>query len=144
VEHRGQPTVILVKTVKGYGVPGAGGAGKNTTHQLKKLAVEIEREPNLAPEEITKRQLAAALRQFRDRFELPFNDDQLGDVPVYKPSDDSPEMRYLRDRRNALGGTQPFRNPEFRPSPAPSRKAFEGLYKASAKARSTTPAWVGP
>jgi pyruvate dehydrogenase E1 component len=142
VEHKGQPTVILVKTIKGYGVPGAGGAGKNTTHQLKKLAVEIERDPDMAPEEIAERQLVAALRQFRDRFDLPFSDEQLADVPFYKPPDDSPEMRYLRDRRKALGGEQPFRCTEFKPSPPPDRKAFEGLYKASTKPQSTTLAWV--
>ncbi len=144
VEHKGRPTVILVKTVKGYGVPGAGGAGKNTTHQLKKLAVEIEREPNMAPEEISKRQMIAALRQFRDRFELPFTDNQLGDVPFFRPDDTSPEMKYLRERRRILGGAQPFRNNTFVPSPAPERKSFEKLYEAAVKAegQSTTLAWV--
>src|SRR4029079_9818124 len=144
VEHKGQPTVILVKTVKGYGVPGAGGAGKNTTHQLKKLAVEIERDPDMAPEEIAKKQMVAALRQFRDRFELPFTDDQLGDVPFFRPDAKTPEMRYLHERRKALGGTQPFRNNVFVPSPAPERKSFEGLYKASTPGQppSTTRAWV--
>jgi pyruvate dehydrogenase E1 component len=144
VEHKGQPTVILVKTVKGYGVPGAGGEGKNTTHQLKKLAVEIEREPNMAPDEISKRKMIAALRQFRDRFELPFTDNQLGEVPLYRPPADSPEMRYMRSRRAALGGPQPFRNNHFVPSPAPERKSFEKLYEAAVKAegQSTTLAWV--
>ncbi|MBY0512386.1 MAG: pyruvate dehydrogenase (acetyl-transferring), homodimeric type [Gemmataceae bacterium] len=144
VNHKGQPTVILVKTVKGYGVPGAGGEGKNTTHQLKKLSVEIERDPDLAPEEIGKRQMIAALRQFRDRFELPFTDDQLADVPLYRPADDSPEMQYVRERRKVLGGAQPFRNTDFHPCKPPQRKAFEGLYKASTggKAESTTLAWV--
>jgi pyruvate dehydrogenase E1 component len=144
VAHKGQPTVILVKTVKGYGVPGAGGEGKNTTHQLKKLSVEIERDPDLAPEEIGNRQMIAALRQFRDRFELPFTDEQLADVPLYRPADDSPEMKYIRERRKALGGAQPFRNNHFTPSTPPERKAFEGLYKGSSagKAESTTLAWV--
>jgi pyruvate dehydrogenase E1 component len=144
VEHKGQPTVILVKTVKGYGVPGTGGAGKNTTHQLKKLAVDIERDPDMAPEEIAKKQMVAALRQFRDRFELPFTDDQLGDVPFYRPTENSPEMRYLRGQRQALGGVQPFRNNAFVPSPAPQRKSFEGLYRASTPGQppSTTRAWV--
>ncbi|HSQ57936.1 MAG TPA: pyruvate dehydrogenase (acetyl-transferring), homodimeric type [Gemmata sp.] len=144
VEHKGQPTVILIKTVKGYGVPGTGGAGKNTTHQLKKLAVEIERDPDMAPEEISKRQMVAALRQFRDRFELPFTDDHLGDVPFYRPSESSPELRYLRERRKALGGEQPFRNNEFVPSTPPQRKSFEKLYEATVKAEghSTTLAWV--
>jgi pyruvate dehydrogenase E1 component len=142
VEHRGRPTVILVKTVKGYGVPGAGGAGKNTTHQLKKLAVEIEATPEMGADEITRRQMVAALRQFRDRFSLPFTDAQLGDVPFYKPDDSAPEMKYLRDRRRALGGFQPFRNTDFVPSPAPDRKAYEALYPATTKPRSTTLAWV--
>jgi pyruvate dehydrogenase E1 component len=142
VEHRGAPTVILVKTVKGYGVPGTGGEGKNTTHQLKKLAVDIEREPDMAPEEISARQMTAALRQFRDRFDLPFTDEQLGEVPFYRPPEDSAEMKYLRERRKALGGFQPFRCTEFRPSKPPARQAFEGLYRASAKPQSTTLAWV--
>lgn len=143
-EFKGRPTVLLIKTVKGYGVPGTGGAGKNTTHQLKKLAVEIEKEPNLAPEEFTKRQMVAALRQFRDRFELPFTDDQLGDVPFFRPADDTLEMKYVRERRRTLGGEQPFRNNEFVPSPAPDRKVFEGLYKGTpaGKGQSTTLAWV--
>ncbi|HEV3440840.1 MAG TPA: pyruvate dehydrogenase (acetyl-transferring), homodimeric type [Gemmata sp.] len=144
VDHKGQPTVILVKTVKGYGVPGAGGEGKNTTHQLKKLAVEIEREPNMAPDEISKRQMIAALRQFRDRFELPFTDNQLGEVPFYRPPTDSPEMRYLRARRTALGGAQPFRNNKFVPAPSAERKSFEKLYEPAVKVegQSTTLAWV--
>jgi pyruvate dehydrogenase E1 component len=143
-EHKGRPTVILVKTVKGYGVPGAGGAGKNTTHQLKKLAVEIEREPGMAPDEISKRQMIAALRQFRDRFELPFTDSQLGDVPFFRPAENSSEMKYLRERRRILGGAQPFRNNALVPSPAPERKSFEKLYEAAVKAegQSTTLAWV--
>ncbi len=141
-EHAGQPTVILVKTIKGYGVPGDGGQGKFTTHQLKKLAVQIEAEPNIAPEEKAKKQMSAALRQFRDRFELPFTDDQLGEVPFYKPADDSPEAKYLHDRRKKLGGYQPFRNNKFVPSPAPLRDSFKGLYNAATKPRSTTLAWV--
>ncbi|MCS6863601.1 MAG: pyruvate dehydrogenase (acetyl-transferring), homodimeric type [Gemmataceae bacterium] len=143
-EHKGQPTVILVKTVKGYGIPGAGGAGKNTTHQLKKLAVEIEREPGMPPEELSKRQMLAALRQIRDRFELPISDQQLADVPFYRPPDDSPEMRYFFERRKALGGPQPFRNNTFTPCTPPERKSFEKLYEAAVKAegQSTTLAWV--
>lgn len=143
VEHKGQPTVILVKTIKGYGVPGDGGQGKFTTHQLKKLAVQIEAEPGLAPEEIQKRQMTAALRQFRDRFHLPFTDDDLGEVPFYRPADNSDEMKYLHDRRAKLGGYQPFRNSEFIPCKPPERKLFERLYQAtSGKQQSTTLAWV--
>ena len=141
-EHKGQPTVILVKTIKGYGVPGDGGQGKFTTHQLKKLAVQIEAEPDLAPEEIQKRQMTAALRQFRDRFHLPFTDDELGDVPFYRPAEDSAEMKYLHDRRGKLGGYQPFRNADFTPCTPPDRGTFEGLFRATTKPRSTTLAWV--
>jgi pyruvate dehydrogenase E1 component len=144
VEHEGQPTVILVKTVKGYGMPGEGGEGKNTTHQQKKLAAPIEADPTLTPEDKAKKQQFAALRLFRDRFGLPFSDSQLADVPFYKPPADSPEMRYFRDRRAALGGAQPFRNTHFVPCTPPERKAFEGLYKATlaGKGQSTTLAWV--
>lgn len=144
VEHRGQPTVILVKTVKGYGIPGDGGEGKNTTHQLKKLVGPIEADPTLSPEEKSKKQTLAALRLFRDRFEIPFTDYQLGDVPFYKFADDSPEMKYLRARRTALGGPQPFRNTKFVPCQPPERKNFERLYGATVagKSQSTTLAWV--
>jgi pyruvate dehydrogenase E1 component len=145
VEHKGAPTVILAKTVKGYGIPGEGGEGKNTTHQLKKLAVKIEAEPNLAPDEMAKRQMMAGLRLFRDRFQLPFTDEQMQDVPLFKPADDSQEMKYLRQRRQALGGHQPFRNTEFKPCQAPDHKTFERLYGATpaGKGQSTTLAWVG-
>ncbi|HEY2784068.1 MAG TPA: pyruvate dehydrogenase (acetyl-transferring), homodimeric type [Fimbriiglobus sp.] len=141
-EHEGQPTVILVKTVKGYGMPGEGGEGKNTTHQQKKLVAPIENDPTLSPEEKAKKQQLAALKLFRDRFGLPFTDAQLNEVPFYKPAADSPEMRYFRDRRTALGGPQPFRNTTFVPCAPPDRKYFEGLYKATTKSRSTTLAWV--
>jgi pyruvate dehydrogenase E1 component len=142
VEHKGQPTVILVKTVKGYGIPGDGGEGKNTTHQLKMLAAPIERDPNLTEEQKKAKRLTAALRMFRDRFELPFNDDQLADIPFYKPAENSPEMKYLKDRRAALGGPQPSRNNAFKPCSPPDRKSFERLYAATIKPRSTTLAWV--
>jgi len=142
VEHKGQPTVILVKTVKGYGIPGDGGEGKNTTHQLKMLAAPIERDPNLSDDEKKAKRLTAALCMFRDRFHLPFTDAQLVDAPFYKPDENSPEMKYLRDRRAALGGPQPSRNNTFTPCKPPERKAFERLYPATIKPRSTTLAWV--
>ncbi|MBP3956249.1 pyruvate dehydrogenase (acetyl-transferring), homodimeric type [Gemmata sp. G18] len=144
-EHKAQPTVILVKTVKGYGIPGDGGQGKFTTHQLKKLAVQIEAVPDMKPEEKSKRQTLAALRQFRERFELPaLSDEQLETIPFYRPPADSPEAKYLKARRDALGGPQPFRNNEFVPCQPPERKSFERLYGATVegKTASTTFAWV--
>src|SRR5262245_13941684 len=124
-EHKGQPTVLLVKTVKGYGMPGEGGEGKNTTHQQKKLAAE-------------------ALREFRDRFAIPLSDEQLEKVPFYRPPEDSSEMKYLRERRSALGGTQPFRNTDFSPCVPPKPESFARLHQGtpSGKGQSTTLAWV--
>jgi len=87
--HAGQPTVILAKTIKGYGM-GEAGEGQNITHQQKKMGAD-------------------ALRLFRDRFNLPISDEELAAVPFLRPPDDSPEMVYLRDRRRALGGSLPAR-----------------------------------
>ena len=142
--YTGGPTVILVKTVKGYGIPGDGGQGKFTTHQQKKLVVQIESVPDMKPEQKSKLQMLAALRQFRDRFELPFTDDQLADVPFYRPAADSAELTYMKARRTALGGPQPFRNNQFVPCKPPDRKGFERLYAASLEVKpiSTTFAWV--
>src|SRR5947209_14176322 len=84
VKHKGQPTVILAKTVKGYGM-GAVGEGKNIAHQQKKMPLE-------------------ALRQFRDRFKIPVPDDQLEKIPYYRPAPDSEEAKYLADLRAKLGG----------------------------------------
>ena len=148
-ECKGQPTVVLVKTVKGYGIPGDGGEGKNTTHQLKKLSLrsdvkEGSGDNDLGAADKEKAQMLNALRQFRDRFELPFADDQMADVPFYKPADGSAEIKYLKDKRQALGGPQPFRNNKFTPSPAPDHKLFERSYAATTagKQQSTTLAWV--
>ncbi|MGL4421823.1 MAG: pyruvate dehydrogenase (acetyl-transferring), homodimeric type [Gemmataceae bacterium] len=141
-EHKGQPTVILVKTVKGYGIPGDGGEGKNTTHQLKKLVGRIDADPTLSEEERGKRQMLAALKVFRDRFNLKFSDDQLSEIPFLTLDPNSEESQYLHARRKALGGYQPLRNNNFTPCTAPLRKSFEGLYQAFAKPRSTTLSWV--
>ncbi|MBL1141228.1 MAG: pyruvate dehydrogenase (acetyl-transferring), homodimeric type [Proteobacteria bacterium] len=84
VKHTGQPTVILVKTVKGYGM-GNAGEGMNMTHQQKKMGED-------------------ALKQFRDRFNIPINDEEIKDAPFYKPAEDSDEIKYLKERREALGG----------------------------------------
>ena len=85
VKHKGQPTLILAKTVKGYGM-GDAGEGQNITHQQKKMG-----ENNL--------------REFRDRFQLPISDEQLAEVPFLRFDEGSPEMEYLRKRREALGGS---------------------------------------
>ncbi len=110
VKHEGQPTVILAKTVKGYGM-GTVGEGKNIAHQQKKMPIE-------------------ALKQFRDRFNIPIPDGKLEELPYFKPADDSPEMKYLRERRAALGGSIPQRRrrtislevPKLRVVQAPARR----------------------
>src|SRR5687768_10042380 len=84
VEHKGAPTVILARTIKGYGL-GEAGEGKNITHQQKKMNEE-------------------ELRAFRTRFGIPISDAEISKTPFYRPSDDSIEIRYLRERREALGG----------------------------------------
>jgi len=89
VEHRGQPTVILAKTVKGYGT-GEAGEGQNVTHQMHDMA-------------------ESALRTFRDRFQIPISDDEIGKAPFYLPPPDSPEIKYMHERRRALGGYLPAR-----------------------------------
>ena len=87
--HKGQPTVILVKTIKGYGM-GKVAEGRNTAHQTKKL------------DDMT-------IHEFRDRFGIPIPEDQLAEIPFFKPSEESPEMKYLHERRQALGGYLPAR-----------------------------------
>jgi pyruvate dehydrogenase E1 component len=89
VDHHGAPTVVLAKTVKGYGL-GEAGEGRNVTHQQKKLN---ERE----------------LREFRARFEIPISDEEVVEMPFYRPAEDSPEIKYLLERRHALGGFVPER-----------------------------------
>src|ERR687895_679502 len=97
VKHAGQPTVILAKTVKGYGM-GEAGEGQNIIHQQKKIGYE-------------------ALKAFRDRFQIPITDEQLDEAPFYRPPEDSPERRYITERRKALGGYLPARNRDARPLP---------------------------
>lgn len=89
VKHTGQPTVILAKTVKGYGM-GEAGEGQNITHQQKKMGEE-------------------ALMRFRDRFNIPLTDEEVKDAPFYRPPDDSPEIQYMQERRKKLGGSLPAR-----------------------------------
>jgi pyruvate dehydrogenase E1 component len=123
--HSGQPTVILAKTVKGYGM-GKIGEGKNPTHQLKKLD-------------------DAAIREFRDRFAIPVPDDKLEEVPFFKPAENSPEMRYLHERRRALGGYLPQRRKlADEKMPVPPLQTFSAILEPTAEGReiSTTQAFV--
>ena len=110
-EHEGQPTVILAKTIKGYGL-GESGEGKNITHQQKKLNEE-------------------ELAEFRTRFGIPISEEEVSQAPFYKPSDDSPEMKYLKERRIKLGGYVPSRKIIVRPIKTPPEEIFEEFYKSS-------------
>jgi len=124
-EHKSQPTVLLVKTVKGYGM-GKSGEARNTAHQTKKLDDQ-------------------AIREMRDRFGIPIPDDKLAEVPFYKPNDDAPEMKYLHERRRQLGGYLPQRRPKAEESlPVPELSAFQAVLEATAEGReiSTTQAYV--
>jgi pyruvate dehydrogenase E1 component len=123
-QHKSQPTVILAKTVKGYGM-GKAGEAQNITHQQKKMDT-------------------AAIRAFRDRFNIPIADDQLEEVPYYHPGPDSPEVKYAQARRAALGGYLPQRRRAAAEAlPAPALSVFERLLKASGEREiSTTMAFV--
>ncbi len=121
----GQPTVLLVKTVKGYGM-GKAGEGKNTAHQTKKLSDED-------------------IRYFRDRFNIPIPDSELSKIPFYKPADDTPEMRYLHERRAALGGYLPKRRVKADEQfTIPPLEIFKAVTDATVEGReiSTTQAFV--
>jgi pyruvate dehydrogenase E1 component len=121
--HVGQPTVILAKTIKGYGM-GASGEGQMITHQAKKMTED-------------------ALLAFRDRFELPLSDEQVRKAEYYKPPDDSEEMRYLRERRAALGGSLPARRRSAEPLPVPGLEVFKGQLEGTGDREiSTTMAFV--
>jgi pyruvate dehydrogenase E1 component len=124
VEHQGQPTVILAKTVKGYGL-GEAGEGRNISHQQKKMN---EKE----------------LRVFRKRFDIPISDDVIAETPFFRPPADSPEMKYLFERRQALGGFLPERrvNPEATRLEVPRLDSFGEFFKGSTMAASTTMAFV--
>ncbi|MBV9092567.1 MAG: pyruvate dehydrogenase (acetyl-transferring), homodimeric type [Streptosporangiaceae bacterium] len=123
VEHAGQPTVILAKTVKGYGM-GEAGEGQNITHQQKKMAENT-------------------LRAFRDRFGIGVPDDQLAALPYLRPGDDTPEMAYLQQRRQALGGYLPARRTKSEALQVPPLSAFEAQIKGTGDREiSTTMAFV--
>ncbi|MGI9318637.1 MAG: pyruvate dehydrogenase (acetyl-transferring), homodimeric type, partial [bacterium] len=124
VQHTGQPTVILAKTVKGYGM-GEAGEGQNTTHQQKKMGED-------------------AMLAFRDRFNIPLSDKEVAEAPFYRPAEESEETRYMLERRQSLGGFLPARrhesNPRFK---APSLDLFKGQLESSGDREiSTTMAFV--
>ena len=125
VKHKGQPTVLLIKTVKGFGM-GKIGEGKNTVHQTKKLTDED-------------------IKIFRDRFNIPVPDSDLAALPFYKPADDTPEMQYLHQRRAALGGYLPSRRVKSEETFAvPALETFKSILEPTVEGReiSTTQAYV--
>ena len=124
VNHRGQPTVILAKTIKGYGM-GESGEAQNITHQQKKMGT-------------------VSIKAFRDRFKLPVDDADLETLPYVKFEPNSPALKYMRERRQSLGGYLPARRRRVEPLPVPALSAFEALLKASGEGReiSTTMAFV--
>jgi pyruvate dehydrogenase E1 component len=120
---KGQPVVILAKTVKGYGM-GEAGEGMNITHQQKKMGDR-------------------ALTAFRDRYRIPIPDEKLAEAPFYKPADDSPELHYMHERRQALGGYLPERRSEAPPIEIPGLEVFRALLEDSGERKlSTTMAFV--
>ncbi|HZV62619.1 MAG TPA: pyruvate dehydrogenase (acetyl-transferring), homodimeric type [Methylophilaceae bacterium] len=121
--HKGQPSVILAKTVKGYGM-GDAGEGQNITHQQKSMDI-------------------ASLKVFRDRFDLPLSDEQVEKLSFYRPAEDSPEMQYMRERRAALGGYVPSRRRKGNELTVPQLSAFENMLAATGEREiSTTMAFV--
>src|SRR6476660_8840636 len=117
-EHKGQPTVVLARTIKGYGL-GEAGEGKNITHQQKKMN-------------------ESDLRTFRTRFGIPVSDEQIAEAPFYRPAEDSPELEYLRERRKALGGFVPSRSVRVKPLNAPLTDIFEEFYKGTEGRKAST------
>src|SRR5690606_15323457 len=121
--HRGAPTVILAKTKKGFGM-GAAGESRMTAHQTKKLDID-------------------ALREFRDRFDLPLSEEDLAELRFLKPADDTPEMTYLRERRRSLGGSIPVRVSQAPVLDVPQLESYSGFaLEADGKEMSTTMAAV--
>jgi pyruvate dehydrogenase E1 component len=123
VDHKGSPTIVLAKTIKGYGL-GEAGEGKNITHQQKKLNEE-------------------ELELFRSRFGIPIPDDELHNAPFYRPSDDSAEIKYMQARRQQLGGYMPQRKVSATPIKAVPEAHFEEFYKGTdGREASTTMVFV--
>ena len=123
VAHKGSPTVILAKTIKGYGL-GEAGEGKNITHQQKKLNED-------------------ELAEFRTRFGIPISDEEVAQAPFYRPSEESPEIKYIKERRSQLGGYVPERKTTVRPLKTPPEEIIEEFYKGTeGKEASTTMVFV--
>lgn len=123
IAHQSAPTVILAKTIKGYGM-GEAGEGKNITHQQKKLNED-------------------EIRLFRTRFGIPISDDEVAATPFYRPPDDSPEMQYIRQRRESLGGSVPQRQVMAPPLAMPAETLWDEFKKSSGKREfATTMAFV--
>lgn len=124
VHHRGQPTVILAKTVKGYGL-GSAGEALNTAHNAKKMTAE-------------------EIKKFKDRFQIPIPDEKISEAPFYRPSEDSPEIQYLKAAREKLGGCLPARRLEAEETlKIPALSAFEAQLKGTGDRKiSTTMAFV--
>ena len=123
VDHKGQPTVILAKTVKGYGM-GSAGESENDTHSVKVLNVE-------------------ELKHFRDRFGVPLSDQEVEAVPYYRPPEDSPEIKYINARRSQLGGPVPIRVENNERLKLPALSMFEAQLKGSGdRSISTTMSFV--
>lgn len=118
VEHKGSPTVILARTIKGYGF-GESGEGKNITHQQKKMN-------------------ESELREFRARFGIPVSDSELADAPFYRPPDDSPEIQYLKEKREQLGGFVPSRKVKCEPIEPPSKEVFQEFFEGTGDRGVTT------
>ncbi|MCC6758551.1 MAG: pyruvate dehydrogenase (acetyl-transferring), homodimeric type [Candidatus Omnitrophica bacterium] len=123
VDFKGMPTVVIAKTIKGYGL-GESGEGKNISHQQKKLNED-------------------ELKEFRTRFNIPISDDEVAKTPFFRPAEDSQEMQYLRERRQALGGYVPQRRASGIAMQTPSEEIFEEFYKGTeGRDVSTTMAYV--
>ena len=118
VGHQGQPTIILAKTVKGFGL-GTAGEGQNVAHQQKKLDID-------------------ALKEFRDRFNIPVSDKDIDNVPYCKPDPDSAEIEYLQERRQALGGYLPARRKSADPLSVPALEVFKTQLEGTGKREAST------
>jgi pyruvate dehydrogenase E1 component len=118
MDHKGAPTVILARTIKGYGL-GEAGEGKNITHQQKKMNEE-------------------ELRAFRTRFGIPVSDDEVAKTPFYRPAEDSIEINYMRERRKSLGGYVPTRKNRSEPIKPVSNELYEEFYKGTEGRKAST------